>query len=353
LSASGETTGAGNAEPLVSVIIPCWNGENFVGAAIESALGQTYPNVEVIVIDDGSTDDSLNIIRSFDARVHWESGPNRGACAARNRGLALARGTFVQFLDADDILFPQKLSSMVPLALSGGPGTVPTCDWETVTSAKDSHAVLRHLGYDGEDPVVYYLQKRQQTSSPLHWRADLEAVGGFRPELPCCQEVDLHLRLAALGTRFSYLPEVLYRKIERPDSISSNYVRVLDQYKDIFLRVRDLLVKRGALTDERRYAIAKALALGARHYVRRGLLEKADDYFRTAAGIDATGSRHAFGRWYSRALADIVGPVLAERSIQTAVWQIGYVSLRPRVAGPVLTERIVNAMRAALRKPHS
>ena len=341
-------------EPLVSIIIPCWNGENFVGAAITSALDQTYPNVEVIVIDDGSTDGSLNVIQSFGERIRWQSGPNRGACAARNAGLALAHGTFVQFLDADDILFPQKLSRMVPLALSGGPRTTPTCDWEMVTSTEDSAVVLRHFGYGGEDPVVYCLQKRQQTSSPLHWRADLQAVGGFRSELPCCQEVDLHLRLAAYGVRFSYVPEVLYRKIDRPHSISSDYVRVLDQHKDIFLSVADLLLQRGVLTNERRYTIAKTLAVDARHYVRRGFPEKAADYFRTAAGMDASGSRDAFGRWYSRMLADFMGPVFAERFIQTAVSQTRHLSsLCRRVFGPMLMERVASAMRAAMRKPNS
>ena len=69
---------------------------------------KTYPAVEVVVIDDGSTDNSLDVIKSFGDRIIWENGPNRGACVARNRGLALAGGEYVQFLDADDILFPEK-----------------------------------------------------------------------------------------------------------------------------------------------------------------------------------------------------------------------------------------------------
>ncbi|MEZ6146240.1 MAG: glycosyltransferase [Planctomycetaceae bacterium] len=102
-------------EPLVSIIIPCYNAAEFVAEAIESAAGQTYGNVEVIVIDDGSTDESVDVLRSFGDRIRWETGPNRGACAARNRGLELAQGEIVQFLDSDDLLHPGKLDIQVPL----------------------------------------------------------------------------------------------------------------------------------------------------------------------------------------------------------------------------------------------
>lgn len=79
-------------QPLVSIIIPCYNAADYVGEAIESALAQTYSPTEVIVIDDGSTDGSLDLLRSFGDRIRWETGPNRGACTARTRGLALAMG---------------------------------------------------------------------------------------------------------------------------------------------------------------------------------------------------------------------------------------------------------------------
>ncbi len=70
---------------LVSIIIPCYNREKYVGEAIESALGQTYPHKEVIVVDDGSTDRSIEVIKSFGDRVRWETGPNRGAPAGAER----------------------------------------------------------------------------------------------------------------------------------------------------------------------------------------------------------------------------------------------------------------------------
>src|SRR5882724_6628365 len=91
---------------LVSIVIPCFNAERFLTETLESAFLQTYPHTEIIVIDDGSTDGTARIIRSYATRLIAEFGPNRGASAARNRGTALARGEFLQYLDADDLLPP-------------------------------------------------------------------------------------------------------------------------------------------------------------------------------------------------------------------------------------------------------
>ena len=97
-------------QPLVSILIPCYNSEQWIGNAIESALGQAWPNKQVIVLDDGSTDNSLNVIRRYENQLTWETGPNRGGGYARNRLLALASGDWVQYLDADDYLLPEKVS---------------------------------------------------------------------------------------------------------------------------------------------------------------------------------------------------------------------------------------------------
>src|ERR1035437_936377 len=103
---------------LVSIIIPCFNAERWISEAIQSCLDQTYQPIEVIVIDDGSTDKSLEVIKSFGDKIRWETGPNRGGCAARNRGIKLANGSYLQFLDADDLLHPNKIASQM-LVIAG------------------------------------------------------------------------------------------------------------------------------------------------------------------------------------------------------------------------------------------
>lgn len=101
---------------LVSILIPCFNAEPWIGECIESALAQTWPEKEVIVVDDGSTDGSLDIVRRFGDRIRWESGLNRGGNAARNRLFELARGEWLQYLDADDYLKPAKVQRQAEFA---------------------------------------------------------------------------------------------------------------------------------------------------------------------------------------------------------------------------------------------
>jgi len=116
--------------PLVSIIIPCYNAARWLPETLESALAQTWPTVEIIVINDGSTDGSLAAAEKFAAHgVRVIDQPNRGASAARNHGLGEACGEFIQFLDADDLLSPEKIASQVTLLGTKPGGTLATCAW--------------------------------------------------------------------------------------------------------------------------------------------------------------------------------------------------------------------------------
>jgi glycosyltransferase involved in cell wall biosynthesis len=134
--------------PLVSIIIPCHNAEPWLRATLESALAQTWPDREIIFVDDGSTDASLMIAKGFAFRgVQVAAQPNAGAAAARNAGLRLARGDYVQFLDADDLLAPDKIERQVRLLAEHGVDCIATCAWgrftaETATAELDPRREL-------------------------------------------------------------------------------------------------------------------------------------------------------------------------------------------------------------------
>ena len=104
-------------QKLVSIIIPAYNCQQWISQSIESALAQTWPNKEIIVVDDGSTDNTLSIAKRYESKslkvVHQE---NRGAAAARNTGLKLAQGDYIQYLDADDLLAPDKIEYQIRLS---------------------------------------------------------------------------------------------------------------------------------------------------------------------------------------------------------------------------------------------
>lgn len=301
--------------PLVSIIIPCFNAEAFLGKAIDSALAQTYPRKEVIVIDDGSTDGSLEVIRSFGDRVRWESGPNRGGCAARNRGMELARGELIQFLDADDLLLPDKLERQVPLVLED-PSLLVYCDYDILGAGGPGGNVVKCPAYRGEDSVVFVARKSGlQTSAPVHWKHNLARIGGFREHLPCSQERDLHLRLACSGLGFRHLPEVLFTVRRREGSVSSDSVKVLDQHSNIAWHAHELLRRSGGLTDERSAALAGFLAADARAYLRHGLVEQAELYFEQARRMHPDGGiPQAFSR-KTRWLVRTIGPALTQRLV--------------------------------------
>ena len=117
-------------QPLVSLIVPCFDAGPWLAPTLESALAQTWPEKEIIVVNDGSRDDSLAVARGFAARgVTVIDQPNRGAAAARNRGLQAAHGTFIQYLDADDLLSPDKIAAQVELLATRPAGTLATCAW--------------------------------------------------------------------------------------------------------------------------------------------------------------------------------------------------------------------------------
>lgn len=304
--------------PLVSIIIPCFNVAHLVGEAIDSALAQTWPNKEVIVIDDGSTDGSLDVIRSFGDKVRWETGRNRGGSTARNRGIELARGVFVQFLDADDVLLPSKLEIMVPTAISSrDANSIPVCDWYV---EMEGQTPRRHAaGYDGSDPICWCAQHNFQTAAPLHRRSVLTDVGGFRDNLPRCQEFDLHLRLAAQGFGFSYMPVALFRHRRRTGSVSADHSQVLMQHLGIFHDLAATLLTRDMLTPERNRSIALALARAGRLLVRYGHPINATNLFEAARELDPASVPLAFGNRWSRLVSTIAGPENTEKLIQWLV----------------------------------
>ncbi|MES2278845.1 MAG: glycosyltransferase [Bacteroidota bacterium] len=146
--------------PLVSIIIPLYNTERYISHTIESALNQTWGNKEIIVIDDGSTDNSLSIAKQYTNKgVKVFSRPNKGASAARNYGLAEANGDYIQFLDADDLLSANKLTEQVNLLLQH-PGKIAVCSTIHFKSNQDLHqlsptAYEDSFLYDTDNPAQF------------------------------------------------------------------------------------------------------------------------------------------------------------------------------------------------------
>lgn len=197
--------------PLVSVLIPAWDAEPWLAEAIESALAQTHPRLEVVVVDDGSSDGTNQVLREFGERIRWERAPHRGAGAARARLLELAAGEWLQYLDADDLLLPGKIERQ--LAAAGAADLV-------VSGYLDANGMAQRSPH-GDDPWVCFFEGRMgTTTSHLFRREALVRCGGWDVTRLAAQEQELVQRLLASGARVAFVPEPLcVKRRVNPDSL--------------------------------------------------------------------------------------------------------------------------------------
>jgi glycosyltransferase involved in cell wall biosynthesis len=211
--------------PRVTVVIPVFNGEAFVAAAIESALAQTVRDIEVVVVDDGSVDRTAEIVAAqaeADARVVVVQQPNRGLSAARNAGIRRASAPSIAFLDADDRWLPEKLERQLPLL---GPRTVVYADAHRV--GPNDELMGRISEYLSIDDASFerLLDGNVVPVLTAVIGADLlREVSGFDERLRSAEDWHLWLRLAAAGAIFEYVPEPLAVYQIRPGALSSDPV---------------------------------------------------------------------------------------------------------------------------------
>lgn len=212
--------------PLISVIIPVYNGQKTIQDTIESVLKQTFSDFELIVINDGSEDATLEIVNSIqDSRLKVFSYPNAGLSASRNRGLAQACGEYVSFIDADDLWTPDKLEAQFR-ALQENPQAALAYSWTNCID--ESGQFSRRGSYITVTGNVYakllLIDFIENGSNPLIRRQAFNEVGGFDESLTAAEDRDMWLRLA---DRYHFVavpsPQVLYRA--SVNSMSANVVR--------------------------------------------------------------------------------------------------------------------------------
>ncbi len=148
-------------EPLVSILIPAYNAEKWIGDTIRSALDQTWPQKEIIIVNDGSSDNTLAIAKKFESRsLRVLSQENKGASAARNRALEYAQGDFIQWLDADDLLASNKISEQMKIAGNGGTSlTLLSSSFGTFYWRREKATFARDALWQDLSPVEWLLKK--------------------------------------------------------------------------------------------------------------------------------------------------------------------------------------------------
>lgn len=216
--------------PKISIIIPAYNASNYLAEAIDSALAQTYSNVEIIVINDGSCDDGATekIAHSYGDKIRYFSKENGGSSSALNMGIAHMTGEWFSWLSHDDLYVPEKLEKQIAYMdslqieeknlskhiffsafelIDADGKTIRTCDVNKARKTADKMATFSHNGYLIAEPTVYNFHG---CSCLVHRDAFLE-IGCFDENLRLLNDLDLWFRLYAADYKVHYIPEVLVK----------------------------------------------------------------------------------------------------------------------------------------------
>jgi glycosyltransferase involved in cell wall biosynthesis len=261
-----------SASPLVSVIIPTYNCAAFIGEAIQSVIHQTMDDYEIIVIDDGSTDQTASLLAQFAGRIRCLRQDNQGVAAARNHGIRSARGRIIGFLDADDRWKPDKLERQIPVLLSAddigvifsghqnlGGQTAGFNQYESPELTKllsvislGQHAYLIDDKNLFQKIMRYYLLL---TSTVLIKRTCIEHVGAFDESLDIAEDTQLWLRVAK-RTKVAFTDLPLTERWSRGESLTGDEAKFTRQIILMFQRLKHWLPD---LNAEERAAIRQSL----------------------------------------------------------------------------------------------
>lgn len=212
--------------PLVSVVMSVYNGQRYLADSLDSVLSQEGVELELVVVDDGSTDGSAALLADYarrDARVRVFRQENGGLTRALARACGEAHGRLLARQDDDDVSSPGRLAKLAAV-LEGSPEVAVASSWVEWVGPRDEFLGRAEFP---KDPAIATEDVLRSGRSPVHGstmfrKADLDAVGGYRPQFYFAQDADLWLRIADRG-RFQFLPEVLYRFRVVEGSISTRY----------------------------------------------------------------------------------------------------------------------------------
>jgi glycosyltransferase involved in cell wall biosynthesis len=261
--------------PLVSVLIPAFNAGPWIRAAIDSCLHQTYSPIEIVVVDDGSTDDTQETLRSYGGRIRWEATSHRGANHARNRALQMAAGQYVQLLDADDYLLPSKIGSHLSVADRTGADIVCGDVYEEHYSDDGGTRLesRRVPGIDQNGQTDYLAVALGIGCMPCHAylirKSLIDEAGGWDENLAAGQNRDVLLSLLIDNATFAYAEgcTAVYRRGHSRRTVSTDRTRLAYCFARVSMKAERRLRARQRLS-------ARYLEAVANSYWRRAKLDR-------------------------------------------------------------------------------
>jgi glycosyltransferase involved in cell wall biosynthesis len=204
---------------LVSIIIPVYNAEKYLEETLTSIFNQTYKNIELICVNDGSTDDSLTILEKYDSQLTIINQKNAGQCVASNKGLELAKGDYIKFFDADDIMNPEHIELQVK-KLNGRTDAIASCEWGRFYANKPEQAVFKPEPVWKDMPSLLWLKKSlyQKNDMMGAWlwlipKQILTKTGGWDERLGLNNDFEFSTRILLQANEVLFTPgaKVYYR----------------------------------------------------------------------------------------------------------------------------------------------
>jgi glycosyltransferase involved in cell wall biosynthesis len=248
--------------PLVSIIIPCFNASRWLSEAINSCLQQTYPNIEIIVINDGSTDNSLEIIKSFEKQIIWKSIPHSGGNFARNLGFNLSQGEYIQFLDADDYISPEKIARQVSF-LETTQLDIVYGDWRHKYHLPNGTSFLGDIKIS--DTQTDILESLLGTwwvalAALLYRRNTIISSPGWDEKLFAAQDRDFLISLVMNGAKVGYQPGCysIYRRYGNVTVSTRSKEFWIESHCLVLKKHEEKLIQSNQLSDKHHHAIASS-----------------------------------------------------------------------------------------------
>lgn len=298
-----------HTNPKISIIIPTYNSAAFLPQALESVFAQNYTSYEIIVVDDGSTDETQAALQPYFNRIHYIVQDNAGSAAARNTGLWQARGELIVLLDADDLLLPGKLREQAAfLQIRPNLGAVHS-GWRLLNEQGNP---IRDIEPWHEAPVLdletWLRRKPVKMGAMMFRRAWLESVGGLDPDLRQSHDVDLMLRLSLAGCQMAwmYKPTLCYRHyanstIRRNAPKQAIYVnKVLDK----FFAAPHVPAEIRQRERQTRYYSAMWLAW---HLYRSGFGDESIPYLKETLALSDSSNERVVVDWHRHFLRWLAG----------------------------------------------
>lgn len=328
--------------PRISVVIPCYNAERYLGEAIDSIRGQTCQDLEIVVVDDGSTDGTRELVaRVKDSRLRYLYQDNRGPAAARNRGIAAAQGQYIAPLDADDLALPQRLEGQ--LAMLEAEPDLAVVGSGYVWIDDEGH----HLSW-----ANHSWQKYPELNEFRNWlfdcpfvpsatmfrRAAWVDVGGFDEDLIGPEDWNFWMRLALHGHRMAWHREVVCLYRHRADSVSQDAERMS---ANCAKAVQDIMQHPRfppELFDAAQQGLAVRYVDGSKRLYTAGLWPQGQAALEKALDLDPTLLRYQPSRIEDELVSAALDPLVAD-PIQFLTSLFGY--LPPNAQGLLARQRHV------------